>query len=353
MIGDLSNLYRPSEAESRSLSAENPTGVVGGGARAALEASLHPDSARAARELGPGWKVSPCIEIAAGDAAVLMDHDGPGVIRHIWITARPQSLRDLVVRMYWDGQEQPSVACPLGDLFCCAWGEATQINALPINVNSIRGMNSYFPMPFRRHARITVHNDSPHDLPHLFYTIDYTLEDVPDDAMCFHAQWRRSNPLGERTDHVILDGVQGAGKYLGTFAAWQQNNSGWWGEGEFKAYLDDDASHPTICGTGTEDYFGGAWCFEGGDYSAPFCGFRCLQGRSGQVGARMIMYRFHVPDPIHFRRALRVTLQALGWRSDHRYLALRDDIATVAYWYQSLPTAPFPALPDRNAREIV
>lgn len=343
---DLATLFFRRQAQSRSLSAENPTGEKGKGAMAEPE----PDSP--ARELGRGWKVRPCINIPTGQTVTLMDHNGPGVIRHIWITCSEKFYRDLIVRFYWDGLRQPSVEVPLGDLFCNSWGCRQNILALPVNVNPSGGMNCYFPMPFRKHARITVENQAPEDVAHFFYTINYTLEEVSEQALYFHAQWRRSNPLPYGSEHVILEGVRGAGHYVGTFMAWQQNNAGWWGEGEIKMYIDGDRDFPTICGTGTEDYFGGAWCF-GEDFSGPFCGFRQVMKKSGEPGARMTLYRFHVHDPVFFSTDLRVTMQALGWRSGRRYLPLQDDIASVAYWYQTLPPAPFPPLPDRNAREII
>ena len=208
-------------------------------------------------------------------------------------------------------------------------------------------------MPFQKHAKITIENDSINDLPYFFYTINYTLEPVPADALHFHAQWRRTNPLPYGTDYLMVDGIEGQGHYVGTFISWQQNNAGWWGEGEIKMYLDGDDQYPTICGTGTEDYFGGAWCFDGESYSAPYLGFQQVHGQSGEVGARMTLYRFHLLDPVFFKSDLRVTMQALGWRSERRFLPLQDDIASVVYWYQTLPHAPFPELLGRNLREII
>ena len=140
--------------------------------------------------------------------------------------------------------------------------------------------------------------------------------------------------------------------------AWQQNTDGWWGEGEFKAFIDGDKEFPTICGTGTEDYFGGAWCF-GANYTAPFLGYQDLTIQDqaghpmGRHGNRHIMYRFHLLDPIRFQKDLRVTMQAIGWRSEGRYLPLQDDLASVAYWYQAEPHAAFPKLPDRDGLEII
>jgi hypothetical protein len=197
-----------------------------------------------------------------------------------------------------------------------------------------------------------VENDSPNELGGFFYTINYTLEAVAKDALYFHACWRRSNLLAYAKEYLILDGVKGKGQYVGTFMAWQQNNAGWWGEGEIKMFVDGDRDFPTICGTGTEDYFGGAWCF-GEDFSAPYLGFQQVIKKSGEAGARMTLYRFHIQDPVFFETDLKVTMQALGWRSEGRFLPLQDDISSVAYWYQTLPHAPLPPLPDRNGREIV
>lgn len=332
---------------SRSLSAENPDGLQGGGAKA------DPKGEGPARELGRGWKVRPCITLEAGKTTTLMDVEGPGVIRHMWFTFDQEFYRRVVIRIYWDGGEHPSVQCPLGDFLCNGWKRRQDILALPINVNPEGGMNIYMPMPFRGRARITVENTGPKELRGFFYTINYTLEPVSGEALYFHAYWRRDNPLAYQTEYLIVEGIRGKGQYVGTFMAWQQNSRGWWGEGEIKMYLDGDDPHPTVCGTGTEDYFGGAWGFGATDFSAPYLGFLQVSGQSGQAGTRMVLYRFHVHDPVFFDRDLKVTMQALGWRGERRFLPLQDDISSVAYWYQTLPHTPFPPVPDRNAREIV
>lgn len=349
----LSNLFLKRNAVSCSLSAENFRAEKGQGGMATAANTLSKGSANCARELGQGWKVSPCMEIASGQTATIMDNAGPGVIRHIWMTFDPRWYRDLVLRIYWDGEDSPSVEAPVGDFFCNAWGRRQYILALPINVNPSGGMNCYFPMPFRSHARITVTNESPLDLAHFFYTINFTLEEVSADSLYFHAQWRRTNPLAYGTDYTILENVRGQGQYVGTFMSWQQNNAGWWGEGEIKMFIDGDGQYPSICGTGTEDYFGGAWNFGRESFSAPYLGFQQAVGRSEEVGARMTLYRFHVQDPIFFNSDLKITIQAIGWRSEGRYLPLQDDIASVAYWYQTLPHTPFPQLPARNEREVI
>lgn len=371
-MNDFASLYLLRNAESRSLTAENPTGARAGGARAVPDFSNPADPVGyAARELGQGWKVRPCIPIPAGGTVTLMDHEGPGVIRHLWMTFDVRRYRDLVIRIFWDGMEHPSVVSPLGDFFCNAWDRHQTVLAQPINVNPAGGLNCYFPMPFRRHARITITNEADKAVAAFFYQIDYTLEAVGAEALYFHAWWNRSNPLPAGRDHVLVEGIEGHGHYVGTFLAWQQNSLGWWGEGEVKMFIDGDGEYPTICGTGTEDYFGGAWCFvtraprnvlqqfpppveqcESENYSAPYLGFHQVQGKNLQAGTRMSLYRFHVPDPVHFSSALKVTVQALGWQRDTRYLQLQDDIASVAYWYQTSPNAPLPTLQPREARRI-
>jgi hypothetical protein len=194
----------------------------------------------------------------------------------------------------------------------------------------------------------------------LYYQINYTLTDVPADAAYFHAQFRRVNPLPARQVCTILDGVKGKGQYVGTYLAWGVNNNGWWGEGEIKFFLDGDREFPTICGTGTEDYFCGSYNFENKEtkqyqeFSTPYTGLPQVLRPDGlyQSQQRFGLYRWHIPDPVRFEQELRVTIQALGWHSGGRYLPLRDDIASVAFWYQTLPTGPFPQLPDRDALEV-
>lgn len=356
----LGNLSRLSDAESRSISPENFTGAKGAG-RMATEGT----GKDAARELGQGWKVSPSISIEANSARTIADIDGPGAIQHIWMTVHPTQWRRLLLRCYWDREETPSIEVPLGDFFASGWCERVNIASLPIAVNPAGGFNSYWEMPFRKHCRIDVVNLAPEPLPppYFYYSIDYVLTDVPEDRAYLHAQFRRSNPLPYMEDHVLLDGVRGQGQYVGTYLAWGVNNNGWWGEGEIKFYLDGDTDWPTICGTGTEDYFGGAWNFEHpqgqyGAFSTAYLGLPQVIRPDGLYRSqqRFGMYRWHIPDPIRFKRDLRVTIQALGWRSDlegkKRYLPLQDDISSTALWYQTEPHAPFPALPDLNGLEV-
>lgn len=355
----LGNLAQISNAQSRSISAENFTGEKGRGALA-----TEGTGAAAARELGRGWKISPCLDLRGSSTVTLADIQGPGAITHFWITVAPAAWRHLVLRAYWDDEATPSVETPLGDFFCSGWCERCNVNSLPIAVNPAGGFNSYWEMPFRRRARLTIENLTPDDVPGFYYQVDYTLTDVPEHFAYFHAQWRRNNPLPYGQDHTLLDGVRGRGQYVGTYLAWGSNNNGWWGEGEMKFFLDGDADAPTICGTGTEDYFGGAWCFEQPrgtyvTYSTAYLGLpQVIRGDGNRASQqRFGMYRWHIQDPIRFHQDLRVTIQALGWRSPQggqpRYLPLQDDIASTVFWYQTEPHAPFPPLPDANGLEVI
>ncbi len=331
------------DAETRSISAENPTGERGGGARG-IPASDNPAS-----QLGKGWKVRPCITLEAESTTTLADIKGSGVIQHIWITLDHKAYRDIILRFYWDDEQEPSIEVPIGDFFCNGHGLKYNVNALPISVNPSGGLNCYFPMPFRTHARITIENQRWEPIHGVYYQITYSLSALPDRAAYLHAQWRRSMTSREKPEHTILDGVKGTGHYVGTFLAWTQFSNGWWGEGEIKFFIDGDAEYPTICGTGTEDYVGGAWCFNGETYSTPFLGYPLFHKTEGEV-PRHGLYRFHILDPIRFKQDLKVTIQALGWWQNGKFQPLTDDIASVAYWYQTEPHTSFPALPSMEER---
>ena len=356
-------------ARSRSVSPENVYGEKGRGGMAEATPEPQPEVARigqqwtpneCARDLGRGWKIRPYIKIPARSTSTIMDVEGPGVIQQIWMTLQGGSWRHTILRMYWDGEETPSVECPLGDFFACGWGQYAPVVSLAVCVNPGSAFNCYWPMPFGSRCRITVENIAAKDAV-LFYQINYSLEDVPAAAARFHAQFRRVNPLPYKSVHTILDGVRGRGHYAGTYMAWGVNNCGWWGEGEIKFFLDGDDEFPTICGTGTEDYFCGSYNFENRktrqyeEFSTPYAGLPQVLRPDGAYGSQMRfgMYRWHLADPVRFEQDLRVTIQALGWRSEGRYLPLQDDIASVAFWYQSEPHAPFPALPDRDSLEII
>lgn len=354
---DLSKLSKIRNSRTRSISAENPTGAPGRGGSCPLEEGI---ARQAARDLGTGWKVNPYIRIQPGEKITIADIEGPGVINHIWMTPAGR-WRDIILRFYWDGQENPSVECPIGDFFCMGWGQYAQISSLPVCVNPGSAFNCYWEMPFRKKCVITAENRGD-EVFTLFYQIDYALEEVPDDSAYFHAQFRRVNPLPYKEVYTILDGVEGQGQYVGTYMAWGVNNSGWWGEGEIKFYMDDDEEYPTICGTGTEDYFCGSYDFEDPvthdryvPFTTPYAGLPQVITPNTLYASqfRFGMYRFHITDPIRFEKKLRVTIQALGWRSGGRYLPLQDDIASVAFWYQTLPAAKFPELPDRDYLEVI
>lgn len=376
---DLGNLSRLSNAQTRSISAENKTGEKGGGGREDVPRAEDGSRTGPARDLGRGWKIRPCERLAPGECLVLADIEGPGAIQQIWMTPAGGAYRNLIFRIFWDGEEQPAVECPVGDFFASAFTSHevfAQICSLAICVNPGSAFNCYWPMPFRKRCRITLTNIGEEE-SNIFYQINYALNEVPEDAAYFHAQFRRVNPVPYGNVYVLLDGVRGKGHYVGTYMAWGLNNTGWWGEGEIKFYLDGDippgksveesaAEHggnqfPTICGTGTEDYFGGSYNFENHatgqyqEFNTPYTGVPHIVRPDGvyQSQTRFSMYRWHIPDPIRFEEDLAVTIQAVGWRSGGRYLPLQDDLASVAYWYQSLPSSPFPALPDRDDLEII
>ena len=342
--------------QTRSISAENPTGEKGKGALATLETG---SAAAAARDLGVGWKVNPYVKIPAHEKQVLADFAGEGFITHIWMTLSGIS-RFLTLRIFWDGSQTPAVECPLGDFFAAATDRAYgQISSAAVCVNPWSGYNCYWRMPFKTGFRVELENLSDAEAT-IYYQIDFRLTQIPDDALRFYAQFRRVNPLPYKTEYVILDGVQGAGHYVGTYMFWGVNNNTWWGEGEIKFYIDGD-EHPTVCGTGTEDYFGGSYNFEHREkheyvpFTSPYSGFPMVYRGTGMYGqnSRFSLYRWHLPDPVLFEHDLKVTIQALGWRDGRRYLPLQDDISSVAYWYQQTPAAPFPPYPDKDALEII
>jgi len=351
---NMGNLWRLSDAKTRSISPENFTGEKGKGGMA-----TEGTGKECARDLGQGWKISPSVRIKAGETFTIANIEGPGAIQHIWMTPTGK-WRDSILRIFWDDSHMPSVECPIGDFFACGWNEYAQISSLAVCVNPGSAFNCYWEMPFRSKCRIIMTNNSTEDMT-LYYQIDYILTEVPEDSAYFHAQFRRVNPLPYKEIYTILDGVKGKGQYIGTYMAWGVNNSGWWGEGEIKFYIDGDKEFPTICGTGTEDYFCGSYNFENQknhqyqEFTTPYAGLPQVIRPDGvyRSQTRFGMYRWHITDPVRFDNDLKVTIQALGWRLGGRYLPLQDDIASVAYWYQTLPATPFPELPERDYLEII
>ena len=362
----LGNLSRLSPAESRSCSPENPTGAKSQGGR-------HVDPNHGpSRDLGTGWKVRPCVTVKPGETLVLADLEGSGAIQQIWMTPAG-NYRFTILRFYWDGEATPSVEVPVGDFFASAY---TNFNtSLPVCVNPGNAFNCYWEMPFRKHCKITLENIGFEPMT-IFYQINYTLTEVPSDAAYFHAQFRRTNPLPYKDVYTILGGVRGQGHYVGTYMAWQMNNNGWWGEGEIKFYLDGDLPggvvgrnikehggehYPTICGTGTEDYFCGSYNFENKvtkqyqEFTTAYAGVPHVVRPDGLYSAnlRFSLYRWHIMDPVRFQKDVAVTMQGLGWRTGGRFLPAQDDIASVAFWYQTEPHVKFPNLPDRDRLEII
>lgn len=349
-LSDLTNL---SNEKTYSISPENFSGAKGGACRAETGTGAH-----FARKLGKGFKISPSVVIKAKEDFVLGEVLGEGMITHIWMTCPVDAWRNLILECYWDDEENPSVQVPVGDFFCNGWCVPVCVNALPISVNPRGGFNSYWSMPFLKRAKIVLRNLHEEDCL-VYYQIDYCLKHVGSTPAYFHSQFRRTNPTLDRKPHVILDGVRGRGHYVGTYLAWQANSCDWWGEGQVKFYLDGDEEYPTICSTGTEDYFGGAYNFEEPpgnykSYSTPFLGLPQVIKPDGLYDSqqRFGMYRFHILDRICFEQELKVTVQALGVRYQQQYLCLKDDIASTAYWYQTEPHEPFPALPDEEERYV-
>ena len=349
-------LYEYKDLQSRAANGENQRGEKGKGGMA-----------RGGRKGCPS--ISP---MRAGKTYTLLDAQGSGMVRHIWCTfppGDPKILRNLILRMYWDGQVQPSVEVPLGDFFGLPHGAARDLQSEYVQVNGGTAYNCWIPMPFRTGARITVENDAGYDVQHLFYQVDYTLGDaIPENACYFHAQFRRQNPCPMHEDYEILR-TSGRGVYLGTVLGVRSlYTESWWGEGEMKFYLDGDRDYPTLCGTGTEDYIGFAWGMA--ERCTPQAGCPLCDDERG----RYAIYRFHGRDPIYFAKELRLTVQQIGcgprsavkaafgkdadiysaWGeaedAETCYYERSDDYCSTAYWYQTLPSPAFPELPDRAAR---
>jgi hypothetical protein len=356
----MDNLYRLSKARTRSISPENVNGEKGKGGM-----DKEGVAAESAKGLGQGWKISPYIVIDAGKTRALAEITGPGAVQHIWLTPTG-NWRFSILRFYWDDEAEPSVEVPLGDFFGMGWGEYAPLNSLAVCVNPGSAFNSYWVMPFRKKCKITIENINIEKVT-IYYQIDYTLTDVPEDAAYFHAQFNRTNPVKYKDVYTIIDNVKGKGQYVGTYLAWGVHNNGWWGEGEIKFYMDGDKEFPTINGTGTEDYFCGSYDFDTRkkiregvtvtdytEFSTPYTGLHQVIRGDGhyKVMQRFGMYRWHIADPIRFEQDLKVTIQDLGWRVDGRYLAQQSDISSVAFWYQAEPHHPFPKLPSKDELEI-
>ncbi|MES2646385.1 MAG: glycoside hydrolase family 172 protein [Bacteroidota bacterium] len=351
---NLGNLYRMSDATTRSISSENITGEAGKGGMTTLEKGV---SGKQARELGVGWKTNPYTIIEGGTTTTLAEISGQGAIQHIWMTPTG-NWRYSILRFYWDDETTPSVEVPVGDFFGMGWGQYAHLNSLAVTVNPGSAFNCYWTMPFRKKCKITMENISSERMT-VYYQVDYTLTSVPDDAAYFHAQFRRNNPT-QGSLYTLVDSIRGKGHYVGTYMAWGVNNNGWWGEGEIKFYMDGDKNYPTINGTGTEDYFCGSYNFENQkthqyqEFSTAYAGLHQVIRPDGMYAAqqRFGLYRWHIVDPVRFEKDLKITIQDLGWRSEGRYLPQQSDISSVVYWYQREPHTPFPKLPSKNQLEV-
>lgn len=337
----LDSIYRANDHRTFAFSAENPTGEKAGGARG-----------------GDCTKLRPNVCIHPGETVTLVDVTGSGVIESMWFTG--YSGHSFVLRMYWEGNEAPSVEAPLSAFFGCAYdenltdtaGKYLAFRSAVMMVSPSRAYNCYFPMPFHRRCRITMENRGAEE-QWLYYAITgaYTADLPPEsETLYFHASYRQAHPVTKGKSYTVIDGIRGRGKFLGvTLASGMNGNNTCWVEGEVRMYLDGD-EYPSIHYTGTEDYFCGSYAF-GNDagahtyqtYDGPYAGMFAVMGNPAETynaQQRFLLYRFHVPDPICFTQDFRMTIDNLGWTGP-RY----DDYTSVAYWYQTLPFAALAPLP--------
>jgi len=282
-----------------------------------------------------------------GETRTLADLKGAGAITHIWMTIASRDerhLKNLVLRMYWDGEQNPSVESPIGDFFGLGHGRYYLYSALPIQIGSDKGLNCYWRMPFSNGARVTVTNEGPLPAVAFYYYVDYQkLESLPATGR-FHAQYRQAYPCPEGQNYVFMEAT-GRGHYVGCNLSVHNRAGGWWGEGDDMIYVDGEEK-PSLQGTGSEDYFCGAWCY-GENGSIPFAnayfGAPLIEGGNTQ-NALWNVYRYHIEDPVPFKKSIRVTIEHGHANNRH------DDFSSVAYWYQDEPHAPFPALPKPEDR---
>ena len=319
--------------ESRTISFENPTGEKG---KAATTAS----------SLGVGRKGLPAKQFEPGQTYTLCDISGTGVIRHIWVTVNNDvnMLQGIVIRGYWDGQENPSIEAPLGAFFGIMHGKVGAYQSAAHSVNANAGMNIWLEMPFAKQAKFTVTNESKKGTL-LFYYIDYTLGDkLPAKFGRLHAIYRRENPTTLKQDFEILPKRTGSGRFLGCVLGIRPLAEDWWGEGEVKVYLDGDGNFPTICGTGTEDYIGQSWGLKTTSYL--YGGMSLMEDKLNTI------YRWHIKDPIYWKKDARVTIQQIGWARHVKgnLFERQDDWSCATFWYEPIPSAPLPAMPDYKAR---
>ena len=353
MMNDLSKLRN---WQTISISPENLTGEKGKGGSMPWEQGT---SAAAARDLGTGWKVNPRMFIPAHETLTLADVKDQGEITQIWLTPTGY-WRGQILRFYWDGEETPAIEVPLGDFFACGLNKYAQVSSLAVCVNPGSAFTCYWSMPFRKGFRITLENRNDEQVV-VYYQINYIRRPVAEDEGYFHAQFRRVNPLPYKEVFTMLDGIEGKGHYVGTYMVWSVKSNLWWGEGEVKMYLDGDKEYPSICYTGTEDYFCGSYDCEDPvthdryvPFTTPYAGLAQVIEPTRLYNSQMRfgLYRWHITDPIFFEKDIRVTIQALGWRSSGRYLPLQDDISCVSYFYLDKPSCKLPKLGSFDDLEL-
>jgi hypothetical protein len=306
------------------------------------------------------------VPVEPGQAATLLDVQGAGVVTHIWFTIDspdPHHLKNLVLRAWWDRETSPSIEAPIGDFYGLGLGEYFIYQSALTTVAPQKALNAYFEMPFATAAKITLTNEGPERTNSLYYAVDYvTVAALPENIGRFHAQYRQAAPcqgwtgdwtsngdplvnnkknLNGEGNYVFLE-AEGHGHFLGVTHAVEQNQDGWFGEGDDMIFIDGDRL-PTINGTGTEDYYNGAWDFGGHPFAYLHNGAPYIVDPE-RIGGRYCLYRWHTESPIAFEKSIRVTME-------HGHANSRsDNFYSVAYWYQTEPHAPFPALPPAAER---
>jgi hypothetical protein len=295
------------------------------------------------------------VKVEAGATVPLLETHGPGMVTHIWFTISSREdfhLKKLVLRAYWDGEAEPSVEVPVGDFFGLTLGDYFLYQSALTTVSSVKALNAYFPMPFGKSARITVTNEGQQAAGSFYYNIDFiTFAEMPPDMGYFHAQYRQAAPchgvsvpdkknLNGENNYVFFE-AEGRGHFVGVTHGVIQNHDGWWGEGDEMIFV-DGADRPVINGTGTEDYYNGAWNFGGINGATPFSyphnGAPYIVDAE-RVGGRYALYRWHLEDPVTFDKSIKVTIEH-GHANDRS-----DNFFSAAFWYQTEPHAKFPALP--------
>lgn len=306
------------------------------------------------------------VPVEAGQSATVLDVQGAGAITHLWFTINsrdPLHLKNLVMRAWWDGEDSPSVEVPIGDFFGLGLGEYFTYQSALTTVAPMKALNAYFEMPFARAAKVTVTNEGSVRTDNLYFAADYvTFAALPEDVGRFHAQYRQSAPetstmndwkvnwdksvndlknLDGKENYVFLEAT-GRGHFVGVTQGVEQNQEGWFGEGDDMVFIDGDTL-PTINGTGTEDYFNGAWDFGGKPFDYLHNGAPYIVNPE-HIGGRYCLYRWHTESPIPFEKSIKVTIE--HGHANHR----EDNFYSVAYWYQTEPHAAFPALPKPDQR---